>query len=64
MLVGDFNCVLHDEERSSSSGASSYFQSWVREKELLDAGFVGTHFTRSHGSSLETRRSARLDGAR
>lgn len=29
-LVGDFNCVLLDDERSSSSRASSCFQNWVR----------------------------------
>lgn len=61
MLVGDFNCVLHDEERSSNSGVSSCFQSWVGAKELLDARFIGNRFTWNHGYSLKTRRSARLD---
>lgn len=28
VLLGVFNCVLHDEERSSNSGVSSSFQSW------------------------------------
>lgn len=63
VLVGDFNCVLRNEERSSNSGASSCFQNWVGERGLLDLGFIGNKFTWRHGRSVETRRAARLDRA-
>lgn len=61
VLVGDFNCVINDEERSSNSGVSSRFRNWVMEKGLLDIGFSGNPFTWSHGVSLEMRRATRLD---
>lgn len=58
-----FNCVLKYEERSSNSGASSCFQSWVGEKGLIDAGYIGNKYTWKHGLSPETRKEARLDRA-
>lgn len=63
MLVGDFNCVLEDAERSSLRGASSCFKSWVRGRGLIDMGFVGSQFTWKHGNTVESRRAARLDRA-
>lgn len=32
VLVGDFNCVLQVDERSSKKGESSSFQDWVEEE--------------------------------
>lgn len=29
LIIGDFNCVLNDEERSSQKGTSTSFQAWV-----------------------------------
>lgn len=51
------------EERSSGSGASSSFVEWVDRKGLIDLGFSGPILTWSHGTSLKTRKSARLDRA-
>lgn len=42
VIVGDFNCMLLDDERNSNSGASSSFQRWVELRGLLDLGFVGS----------------------
>lgn len=63
LVLGDFNCVLHDEERSSKRGASSSFQAWIRRNGLLDLGYEGAAYTWNYGVSRETRRSARLDRA-
>lgn len=63
ILIGDFNCVLKDEERSSGRGASSSFQAWVRQQGLVDLEYDGAAFTWSHGTSIQTRRAACLDGA-
>lgn len=63
LLACDFNCVLRDDKRSSMTGASSYFQSWVQEGGFIDMGFIGARYTWSHGNDLETRRMARLDRA-
>lgn len=62
-LIGDFNYVLKTEERSSNSGASSSFIDWVDGNGLVDLGFIGSKFTWSYGTSVETRRTARLDRA-
>lgn len=61
--MGNFNYVLHDEERSSNKGTSSSFQKWVVGRGLLDIGLWVVTILRSHGASLETKRSARLDRA-
>lgn len=63
LVLGDFNCVLRDEDRSSMRGASSSFQAWVCRNRLVDLGYEGTEFTWNHGVNKETRRSARLDRA-
>lgn len=61
VIIGDFNCVLKGEERSSGNGVSSSFAAWVKHKGLIDLGFIGQPFTWMHGSSVETRKAARLD---
>lgn len=33
----------------------------MEQKELIDLGFIGPKFTWNHNSSLENRKSARLD---
>lgn len=63
LLIGDFNCVLRAEERSSSSAVSSSLCSWVDRNALIDLGFAGSCFTWVHGNSIETRKAARLDRA-
>lgn len=63
LVIGDFNCVLQEEERSSKKRASNSFGSWVGKNDLLDLGFVGSYFTWSHGRSVETKRAASLDRA-
>lgn len=63
VLIGDFNCVLKDEERSSGLGASSALVSWVRRNCLIDLGYGGNRYTWRYGVSKETRKAARLDGA-
>lgn len=62
-LIGDFNCILTVEERSSSSGVPSSFQSWVYRNGLVELGFVGSRYTWSHRVSIVKRRAARLDRA-
>lgn len=44
MLIGDFNCLLKEEERRSNSGASSSFRSWMEFSGLLDVGFSRSRF--------------------
>lgn len=39
-LIGDFNCVLADEERSLNTRAFAVFQNWVRGRGLIDLGFI------------------------
>lgn len=63
LLIGDFKCVFRDEEGSSMKGASSSFQAWVNQRGIVDLGYLGAAFTWSHGVSVETRRSFRLDRA-
>lgn len=63
LILGDFNCVLHDEERSSRKGASTSFQKWVCHEGLLDLGYAGAAFTWSHDARTSNRRAARLDRA-
>lgn len=58
MLIGDFNCVLRSDERSSLRGESSNFKDWVDRKGLVDMGYVGTKFTWSYGLTENTRRAA------
>lgn len=55
VLIGDFNCVLMAEERSSRSGVSSSFKSWVDRNGLINLGFYSSHYTWTHGSSVEMR---------
>lgn len=62
-LIGDFNCVLTPEERSSGRGASSSFAEWVEQRGLIDMGYSGPRYTWNHGTQIETRRYARLDRA-
>lgn len=62
-LIGNFNYVLLDEERSSNSGTASRFQSWAEDSGLIDVGFIGNRFAWSHGLSVESRKAARLDRA-
>lgn len=45
VLIGDFNCVLRGEERSSRRGVSSTFVDWVERRALVDIGFSGPLFT-------------------
>lgn len=63
ILIGDFNCVLRDEERSSGRGASTILEAWVSQKGMVDLGYDGAAFTWSHGTSFQTSRAARLDRA-
>lgn len=63
LIIGDFNCVLLNEERSSKQEASMSFQDWVSRNGLIDLGYVGVVFTWSHGESTATRWAARLDRA-
>lgn len=44
VLIGDLNCVLKDDERNSSSGASSCFVEWVERKGLIALGYSGPRF--------------------
>lgn len=60
-LVGDFNCVLKDEERCSKKGDSPFFKNWVCRCSLIDVGYIGSPFTWRHGVSVESRRAVRLD---
>lgn len=61
--IGDFNCVLDDEERSSNKGASSCFQEWTNRKGMINLGYVGAVYTWSHGVSVPNPRVAHLDRA-
>lgn len=61
VLLGDFNCVLRGDERSSGVGVSSQFVDWVEQRRLIDLGFSGPTFTWNYGTSMSTRRAARLD---
>lgn len=45
VVMGDFNCVLRGDERSSRVGASSSFASRVERRGLMDLGFIGPIFT-------------------
>lgn len=63
LFIGDFNCVLNGDERSSGGGVSTGFVDWVDSSGLVDLGFSGPIFTWNHGVNLMTRRSARLDRA-
>lgn len=45
MVIGDFNCVLADEERSSKTGASTLFKEWVRGNGMVDLGYIGNQYT-------------------
>lgn len=63
VVLSDFNCVLHEEERNTGSDASCGFIDWVERRGLIDHGFSGSPFTWSHGVQRETRKSARLDRA-
>lgn len=58
LLIGDFNCVLREVERSSRRGASSSFQAWTENNDLIDLGYEGTAFTWGHGARLTTRKAA------
>lgn len=51
-LIGDFNCVLTPEEKSSNSSVSSSFVEWVDRRNLIDHGYSGPHYTRNHGGAL------------
>lgn len=62
-LIGDFNCVLKDDERNSDSGVSSSFVEWVERKGLIDLGYSGQRFTWQHGTNVSTRKATRLDRA-
>lgn len=62
LLIGEFNCVLR-MERSSRSGALSNFGNWVDKNALVNLGYVGSCYTWSHGTSVEIRRTTRLDRA-
>lgn len=61
ILIGEFNCALLTEERSSRTGVSSSFRSRVDKNGLIDRGLTSSCYTWSHGSSVEMRRAARLD---
>lgn len=39
--IGDFNVVLHSEERALPRQVSSQFADWVNEEGLIDIGFTG-----------------------
>lgn len=58
LLMGDFNCVLRGEERSSGAGVSDSFVSWVAKRGLVDLGCTGHKFTWTHGVEVQNRRSA------
>lgn len=53
MIVGDFNCVLLDEERSSKIRASGLFQNWVRDNGMIDMGFFAPN---THGDMAIAQR--------
>lgn len=61
VVVGDFNCVLKDDERSSNTGASTSFQNWVPGCGLIDMGFIGPKYTWSQENDLVTRKTSKLD---
>lgn len=62
-LIGDFNCVLKNDERNSNSGASSNFMEWVERKGLIDLGYSGPRFTWQHSVNASSRKASRLDRA-
>lgn len=63
LFIGDFNCVLRGDERSSNGRESTTFVDWVDNSGLVDLGFSGPNFTWKHSVNLATRCSARLDRA-
>lgn len=63
LIVGDFNCVISNDECSLGIGASSGFQSWIRQNGMVDLRFIGAAHTWTYGVSTKTWRSERLDRA-
>lgn len=61
ILLGDFNCVLKGDERSSGAGVCKGFANWVMKNGLIDLGYTGQKFTSCHGASIDNRRAAHLD---
>lgn len=61
LLLGDFNCVLKGDERSSGTGVSEGFTNWVMKNGLIDLRYTGQKFTLHHGGSVDNIKAARLD---
>lgn len=61
VIIGDFNCMLRDEEHSSGVGVSSSFVDWVEQRGPINLGYIGPRFTWSHGSNEACWRATRLD---
>lgn len=61
LIIGDFNCILREEERSSGKWVSSCSVEWVVQRGLIDMGYIRLIFTWNHGMNVDTRHSARLD---
>lgn len=53
LLGGDFNTILHDEEKKGGSpknrGACRYFSRWFHNAKMIDLKFKGLRFTWSRG---------------
>jgi hypothetical protein len=60
VVAGDFNGVLHQDERMTTSSDSNHidlhFQRWFDQSGLIDIGFQGPKFTWNRGRS-----ASRLD---
>ena len=66
LLMGDFNAILFDHERSGSGSRvsrSRWFEEWFRESSLIDVGFSGPKFTWVRGNSPSSFKGVRLDRA-
>lgn len=57
LVIGDFNCVIREEERNSGREVSSFFVDGVSQRGLIDLGYVGPAFTWNQGNNVDTRRS-------
>lgn len=52
LIINDFNSILYGHERSVERRASSGFMEWVKDDDLINAGFTSPKFTWSHENSV------------